>query len=299
MGSFVNVTMRNAKLYFSDKALFFTSLITPAILLILFVTFLGNVYEDTFLAMLPTGVTLSDQLVSAFVSGQLTSSLLSVSCVTVAFCSNFLMVQDKVNGVDKDFALTPVSPKMMGLSYFVASFFSTLLINLFALLLCLAYIAVSGWFLNAGDVLWILLNVVLLTLFGCVLSSAVNCMLKTQGQITAVGTIVSSMYGFLCGAYMPMSSFSAGLRNTLLFLPGTYGTALMKNSVMNGVFRELGKTLPASAIDAMKAGVDCKPEIFDREVSVASMYVIFIGATTVLLCVYLVQNRRRRRKKLS
>ena len=40
---------RNIKLFFKDKGVFFTSLITPLILLLLYVTFLGNVFKDTFL----------------------------------------------------------------------------------------------------------------------------------------------------------------------------------------------------------------------------------------------------------
>ena len=34
---------RNTKLYFRDKGMFFTSLITPLILLVLYGTFLGNI----------------------------------------------------------------------------------------------------------------------------------------------------------------------------------------------------------------------------------------------------------------
>ena len=41
---------RNIKLFFKDKGMFFTSLVTPAILLVLYATFLGNVYRDTFTA---------------------------------------------------------------------------------------------------------------------------------------------------------------------------------------------------------------------------------------------------------
>ena len=44
---------RNIKLFFKDKGMFFTSLITPAILLVLYVTFLGNVYRDSFTSNLP------------------------------------------------------------------------------------------------------------------------------------------------------------------------------------------------------------------------------------------------------
>ena len=39
---------RNAKIYFQDKGLFLTSLITPMILLVLYGTFLRKVYEDSF-----------------------------------------------------------------------------------------------------------------------------------------------------------------------------------------------------------------------------------------------------------
>lgn len=39
---------RNTWMFFKDKGLFFTSLITPLILLVLYMTFLSNVYKDSF-----------------------------------------------------------------------------------------------------------------------------------------------------------------------------------------------------------------------------------------------------------
>ena len=101
---------RNIKLFFKDKGMFFTSLITPMILLVLYVTFLENVYVDSIRSALPEGIELSEKLVSGFAGGQLISSILAVSCVTVAFCSNMLMVQDKANGSIGDFRVTPVKP---------------------------------------------------------------------------------------------------------------------------------------------------------------------------------------------
>ena len=41
-----NLIRRNCKLFFKDKAMFFTSLITPMILLVLYATFLAKVYRD-------------------------------------------------------------------------------------------------------------------------------------------------------------------------------------------------------------------------------------------------------------
>ena len=289
MKKIINLTIRNIKVYFSDKAMFFTSLITPAILLVLYSTFLANVYKDAFINSVPDRIELSSKLLNGLVSGQLVGSLLSVSCITVAFCSNMLMVQDKANGNIKDLIITPTDKKTLAISYFLASFISTLIVNLFALGLCLIYIASSGWFMNIMDILLIILNVVGLTLFGCILSSLINSFLSTQGQISAVGSIVSSMYGFIAGAYMPMSQFGTGLRNVLLFLPTTYGTALMKNSVMTSTFRELGKIIPNDAINSLKESIDVRLIFNGNVVSITAMYFILTITIIVLFVIYILK----------
>ena len=84
MKALSHLIVRNIKMFFRDKGMFFTSLITPAILLVLYSTFLGNVYEDTFVSMMQ-GVSIPDKLLRGLTGGQLVSSILSVSCVTVAF----------------------------------------------------------------------------------------------------------------------------------------------------------------------------------------------------------------------
>ena len=193
---------RNIKLYFSDKGMFFSSLITPVILLVLYGTFLKNVYDDSFRSALEAaGVSVSDKLINGCVGGQLVSSLLAVSCVTVAFCSNLLTVQDRVSGARNDLDMTPVKSGTLALGYFVSSAVSTLIICFAAVVAGLVYIAATGWYMSAGDVLFLLLDVFLLSLFGTALSSVVNCGLKTNGQASAVGTVVSSGYGFICGLY--------------------------------------------------------------------------------------------------
>ena len=290
MKKIINLTIRNIKVYFSDKGMFFTSLITPAILLVLYSTFLANVYRDSFITSIPDGIEISSKLLNSLVNGQLVGSLLSVSCITVAFCSNMLMVQDKATGIIKDLIITPTDKRMLAISYFLASFISTLIVNLFALVLCLLYTAINGSFINTSDILLIVLNVVSLTLFGCVLSSLINSFLSTQGQISAVGSIVSSMYGFIAGAYMPMSQFGTGLRNALLFLPTTYGTALMKNSVMASTFRELEKIIPSDVINSLKESIDVRLIFNTNVISTSTMYFIVFATIIVLFVIYILQN---------
>ena len=79
MTALLYLIRRNTKLYFKDKGLFFSSLITPLILLVLYATFLANVYRDSFVSALPEGMQVADSLIDATVGGQLISSLLAVS----------------------------------------------------------------------------------------------------------------------------------------------------------------------------------------------------------------------------
>ena len=116
--------------------------------------------------------------------------------------------------------------------YYISTVIVTLIVCYVSMIICFIYIACIGWFITFSDILLIMLDIFLLVLFGTALSSIINLFLKTQGQISAVGTIVSAGYGFLCGAYMPISSFNPTLRKILSFLPGTYGTSLIKNHMM-------------------------------------------------------------------
>ena len=290
---------RNTKLFFKDKGMFFTSLITPVILLVLYGSFLGGVYEDTFRGVLEGfGAPVSDRLLGGCVGGELASSLLAVCCVTVAFCSNMLMVQDKVSGARHDLTITPVRSGTLALGYYIATLLSTLLVCYVATGVCLLYLAKGGWYLTGGDVLCLLLDVLLLVLFGTALSSIINHFLSSQGQISAVGTIVSAGYGFLCGAYMPISQFSEGLQKLISFLPGTYGTSLLRNHALRGVFGEMeAQGFPAEAVETIRDAVDCNLYFFGDRVEPGAMYAVLGGAVVVLIAVYVLLNVLRGAKQ--
>ncbi len=292
-----NLIIRNCKLFFKDKGMFFSALITPMILLVLYATFLANVYHDSFIASFPPQVSIDESIIDATVGGQLIASLLAVSCITVAFSCNLITVQDKVNGITADFAVSPVKKSTLALSYYISTLISTLLICYIAAGAGFIYLGVTGWYLSAADILYIILDVFLLSMFGTVLSGIVNIFLSTQGQISAVSAIVSAGYGFICGAYMPMYNFSEELRRVLSFLPGTYGTALIKNHCLSGVFEQMeADGIPAEAIDGLKAGLDCTIEFFDITVTVNTMYVILAVSVALCMAVYICLNALTHKK---
>ncbi len=281
------LTKRNVKMFFKDKGLFFTSLITPVILLVLYVTFLANVYRNSFTSALPNGLAVSEKLINGMVAGELMSSLLAVCCVTVAFCGNTIMVNDRITGARKDILVSPVRRSIISTAYFSGTLFATLIVTLIATVATLIYVATQGWFLSFEDVVLLIIDVVLLTSFGTALSCVINALLRTQGQAAGIGTIVSAGYGFICGAYMPISSFGKGLQNLISLLPGTYGTSLLRNHALNGVFGEMSKQgFPPEAVEKIKDGVDCNLYFFGNKVSIGAMYGVLIGAILVFVALY-------------
>lgn len=280
---------RNTKSYFKDKMLFFTSMLTPLILLVLFFTFLKNIYLDSFRGAFPNGFSVDDRILNGIAGAWLLSSVLSVSSVTVAFCANMVMVDDKIHGAINDFKVTPTNPTTIYLSYFVSNFFVVLLVMLSVLLLGSIYLAIVGWYISVSDFFMILLDIVINIIFGSLLASIVLSFVSTQGMQSAIATLISALYGFISGSYMPISSFSKGLANFLGLLPGTYGTSILRNHCMNGYLQAMiDAGIPSESIKGIRDGFDANIYVFDRSVSLGAMYGILLGTCLALLIIYVI-----------
>ena len=290
---------RHTKVYFKDKGVFLSSLITPLILLFLFVTFLKNVYVDSIKMQLPEGVELSSSLLNGFAGSWLISSLLATCCITIAFCANMVMVQDKVTGSYKDLTIAPIKKSTLNLSYYISTALVTGIVCYVALGVGLIYLSAVGFYMSFAEIIFTILDIALLVLFGTALSSIVCMFLKSQGAISAVATLVSSVYGFICGAYMPLSQFSEGLRNVLMFLPGTYGTGLIRNHMMNGILQELSSQgLPNAVIKNLSKSFDASLNFFGHDVSVGIMYLVLGISIIALMSLFILIGRIKSKKKL-
>ena len=96
---------------------------------------------------------------------------------------------------------------------------------------------------------------------------------------------------------MPIDSFPEGLQKVLSFLPGTYGTSLMRNHTMGGAIDALAEEgVPSQAIDNIKDALDCNIYFFDNKVEEPTMFIILGTSVVVLVAVYLLMNNIKRKK---
>jgi multidrug/hemolysin transport system permease protein len=96
---------------------------------------------------------------------------------------------------------------------------------------------------------------------------------------------------------MPLASFSKGLRDVIMFLPGTYGTSLIRNHALDGVFKEMERTnVPEHAIEGIKNSIDCNIYYFEDKVSVGAMYLVLGLTVALLITAYVLINALSKKK---
>ena len=115
--------------------------------------------------------------------------------------------------------------------------------------------------------------------------------------MSAVGTVVSAGYGFLCGAYMPIANFGSGLQKVLSFIPSTYGTSLLKNHMLRGGFEEMRASgFPEEVVKGISDSLDCNPVFQGKEVTTEAMLLIMVLSTVVFMVVYLILTNRQEKE---
>lgn len=296
--TFSCMVRRNIKMYFKDKMTFMFSLITPLILVVLFLLFLRGVYEDSLINSLPEGFEISKSMLNAFTGSWLFSSIMTTSCITVAFCSN-IRIDDKLKKSLRGFEIAPIGRFSLSLSYSMSNFITTVLICLIVLIISLIYLAIVGWYMSFADVMLIIADMLLTVAMGSLIISIAEVFIKSQGALSGMCTLVSSMYGFICGAYMPISAMGKGIQNFVGFIPGTYSTVIFRQAYMNGIIKDMGQNLPSQAVSAIRKGFDCDLYFFDNKVAPWVSFVVVIATVAILLAVYLALNLRKVKKKTA
>lgn len=234
---------RNLKIFLKDRAGVFFALLAPLIALMLYVFFLGDVQLETVKSAM-AGIDIEEKYLRSFIDGWLFAGLMGVSCVTVAFSANSVMVQDRARGTLADILVSPVKERVLHLSYLLYNILVTLTICGIVLAVVFVYLAIAGWYLTAASVFAILGNTILSVLSSSVLCVFVASFIRSEAAMGGLIGIISAAVGFLVGAYFPLTMLPKGVQYVVLFLPGTYSTAIYRSLFMGGALDRIGESAP-------------------------------------------------------
>ena len=103
--------------------------------------------------------------------------------------------------------------------------------------------------------------------------------------------------GYLFRSSYTLAQFPAWLQKAIMFLPGTYGTSLVRTHCMGGAFREMATIFPAEYMEEIKKSVDSVLYFFNHKVSVFAAYAVLVGSVLAVLAAYCAVVYVKSRKK--
>ena len=286
---------RSLKIFLQDKAGVFFSLLAPLIILMLYILFLGDMQfralEEAFI-----GIGVDSEYLKGFVDGWMLSGVVAVSCLTVSFSAQSIMIKDKEDGVLSDTLIAPINRIIIKLGYLISNYLITIIICLFVVIVAFIYLVFTGWYLSLIDVFAIIGALLLSALSSCLLSSIICKLLKTSNAHSALVGILSAVLGFVIGAYMPVSMFPLAIQYGTLFVPGTYSAAIFRNLFMEGTLEKIGaSSLEAAAALRLQYGVEL--DFFGNIIDMNEILIIFVITIIISVVIYLVMEAGCFRKK--
>ena len=176
---------------------------------------------------------LSDALlqkqIETLIDSWMLSGILALSTVTVALQTNTVFVEDKQNGVNRDFVSSPIPKNILIASYFFYNFLVSAMICLAFLIVCLIYLACTFEFvLSFFSVLFVLVVTFFATVTSTLITIFICSFVKTEGTMMGIVAIFSTAIGFLIGAYMPLSMMPAFAQGICGFIPASYACSLLR-----------------------------------------------------------------------
>ncbi len=240
---FLRLTKRHLMVFFKDKVRLMFTLLVPVIIFAVYLLFLRglelatveNVLSDPAYGL--DAAIIRDEVlhrhIETLIDSWMLSGILGLSTVTVALQTNTVFVDDKQNGVNRDFASSPIHRGLLIASYFLYNFLVSALICLVFFVVCLVYLAAVGEFVMTFlNVLTVLVVMFFATVASTLMTIFICSFVKSEGTMMSIVAIFSTAIGFLIGAYMPLGMMPGWVQSLCGFIPGTYACSLLRYAFM-------------------------------------------------------------------
>lgn len=243
MSTIFYLTKRNIMVYLRDRATVFFSFLAPLIVFFLYLFFLRNLQFESVVSQFEAigeWFTYDTQKAYLFVDGWAISGMLGAGSLTVCLGAMITMVQDKAKKISDDFAVSPVKGYQLAASYFIAFAVVSFVMMSLVFSIGLIYLAASGgWTPDAAGIF----SVFGILLFSAIVNAAIMMFLvsfiRSEGAFSGLNIVIGSVFGFVIGAYMPLSSFPSGLQTFGALFPATNVTALLRQILMGPIAADL------------------------------------------------------------
>ncbi|MCR5462601.1 MAG: ABC transporter permease [bacterium] len=291
MRQILSLTKRNMTVFLRDKTGVFFSLLSPLLVLLLFILFLGDLQIDSVKGALESNGVLNlfeSNFPKAVAYNWLIAGVLGVSCITVSFSCLSVIISDREKGIENDFKASPISNVKVYISYILGVFLSTLLIMIIVSFAGLIFLAISGS-LNMKVVDYLILygSIILGSFNASLFAYALTSFIKTTGAHGAFTGLICAVSGFLIGAYMPLSSFPKPIQYVCSIIPGSHTAGLARVSLLNNYMEE-ASSKSVEVANSLSDYFSIKINLFNNQIDKTGMFTFLLISTIIFLIINIV-----------
>ena len=291
MRQVLSLTKRNMTVFLRDKTGVFFSLLSPLLVLLLFILFLGDLQIDSVKGALESNgvLNLFDSSFSRDVAyNWLIAGVLGVSCITVSFSCLSVIISDREKGIENDFKASPISSVKVYISYILGVFLSTLLIMVIVSFAGLIFLAISGSLnMDVKDYFILYGSIILGSFNASLFAYALTSFIKTMGAHGAFTGLICAISGFLIGAYMPLSSFPKPIQYVCSIIPGSHTAGLARVSLLNNYMEE-ASTKSVEVANSLSDYFSIKINLFNNQIDKTGMFMFLLISTFIFLIINIV-----------
>lgn len=276
---------RNLKVFFRDRAAVFFSMLAVIIIIGLYALFLGNVWMGE----------LPEEGGRLLIDGWLISGLLAVTSVTTTLGAFGIMVEDRALKIAKDYYAAPISRGKITLGYLISVLIIGLVMSVFALVLCEAYILLSGGeLLSLASMAMALGVIILAALSSTAMMGLIVSFFKSRNAFTAVSTVVGTLVGFVAGIYLPIGTLPGAVQTVVKVFPVSHAAALLRQIFMQPQTAAVFAGAPAGAVSGFNEMMGVSLKLGDLSVT-PLMSILFLVGSAILFCSLAIVSMSRKK----
>ncbi len=299
--AFGMLVKRNIKLYLKDKMMVFFSVLAPVIVLLLYILFLGDMQVNSIINSVQSefgdsvDIEAITSMARVMINNWMISGVMGVSCITVAFNANTIMVRDRERGTINDVLASPVRRWVIYASYIMSCFIITMCITFIVLFFSMIYLACSGAFLLTASDFFAIVGIAILSVFSA--SFAMVLMIsffKSEGALASFSSVFTTAIGFLIGAYLPTSMLPVPIQYLTCFVPGTYSASLFRNFFLRAPMENMLSKLDTDFVSKLMKEFSIEMDFFGIRISATMMTLSLVLSIVIFGALLMVLYSKKR-----
>lgn len=279
---------RNLKLFFRDRLAVFFSLMSVFIIIGLYALFLGDVWMNDSMKELKNA--------QALMNSWLVSGLLTVTSMTTTMGAFGIMIDDKVQKINKDFDSSPIRRSSITGGYIGSSFLIGVIMSLVMAVVAEIYIVHSGgeW-LTPMACIKVFLLILLTSLTNTSLVCFVVSFFKSHSAFSTASSILGTLIGFLTGIYLPIGTLPESVQTVIKAFPVSHGASLFRQVLMEVPMGNSFDGIPPIYLEEFKEYLGVSFRFGGHEVTPTVSVVILLCTAVVFYSLSLFNMLRRNR----